>query len=116
MEEISQSSAPPLDSLKLSHKITEVAAGEAHTLALTADRSVYSWGTRMFGRLGTGSEFDQMFPVRVEFGSAAVKIVSIAAGAYHSIALADKGMFVITILKSLTDTWMTNLVQMEKMC
>ncbi|CAH9103844.1 unnamed protein product [Cuscuta europaea] len=35
MEEISQSSAPPLDSLKLSHKITEVAAREAHTLALT---------------------------------------------------------------------------------
>ncbi|CAH9064759.1 unnamed protein product, partial [Cuscuta epithymum] len=91
MEEISQSSAPPLDSLKLSHKITEVAAGEAHTLALTADGSVYSWGRGFFGRLGTGSELDQMFPVRVEFGSTAVKIVAIAAGAYHSLALADDG-------------------------
>ncbi|CAH9076617.1 unnamed protein product [Cuscuta europaea] len=91
MEEISQSSAPPLHSLKLSHKITEVAAGEAHTLALTADGSVYSWGRGMFGRLGTGSELDQMFPVRVEFGSTAVKIVAIAAGAYHSLALADDG-------------------------
>ncbi|CAH9102166.1 unnamed protein product [Cuscuta epithymum] len=35
MEEISQSSAPPLDSLKLAHKITVVAGAEAHTLTLT---------------------------------------------------------------------------------
>lgn len=53
-----------------------------------ADGSVYSWGRGMFGRLGTGSEVDQLFPVRVEFGSAPVKIVAIAAGAYHSLALA----------------------------
>nr|GMC49229.1 ultraviolet-B receptor UVR8 [Ipomoea batatas] len=91
MEKFPQSSAPPLDSRKLSHKITEIAAGEAHTLVLTADGRVYSWGRGMFGRLGTGSEFDQLFPVRVEFGSAPVKIVAIAAGAYHSLALADDG-------------------------
>ncbi|XP_019197134.1 PREDICTED: ultraviolet-B receptor UVR8 [Ipomoea nil] len=91
MENFPQSSAPPLDYRKLSHKITEIAAGEAHTLVLTADGRVYSWGRGMFGRLGTGSEFDQLFPVRVEFGSAPVKIVAIAAGAYHSLALADDG-------------------------
>nr|GMC86744.1 ultraviolet-B receptor UVR8 [Ipomoea batatas] len=38
MEKFPQSSAPPLDSRKLSHKITEIAAGEAHTLVLTVDQ------------------------------------------------------------------------------
>ncbi|RAL38009.1 hypothetical protein DM860_000703 [Cuscuta australis] len=88
MEE-SRQPPPPLTSGKLSHKIIKIAAGESHTLALTGDGSVYSWGRGMFGRLGTGSESDQTFPVRVEFfSSAAVRIVDIAAGAYHSLAVA----------------------------
>lgn len=49
----------------------------------------------MFGRLGTGSEADQLFPVRVNFDSSGrskqdppLKFVAVAAGAYHSLALA----------------------------
>lgn len=49
----------------------------------------------MFGRLGTGSEKDELLPVKLNFGNPnpnetqdAVKIVGIAAGAYHSLALA----------------------------
>lgn len=51
----------------------------------------------MFGRLGTaGSESDELFPVRVKFNDSAIaekelKFVGIAAGAYHSLALA--GMY-----------------------
>lgn len=48
----------------------------------------------MFGRLGTGSEEDELFPVRVKFDfpqDEMVKIVGIAAGAYHSLCLADDG-------------------------
>ncbi|XP_027354960.1 ultraviolet-B receptor UVR8-like isoform X2 [Abrus precatorius] len=51
----------------------------------------------MFGRLGIGSEKDELFPVQVKFGNPngteedTVKIVGIAAGAYHSLALADDG-------------------------
>ncbi|XP_057957409.1 uncharacterized protein LOC131150604 isoform X2 [Malania oleifera] len=77
-------------------KIISVAAGEAHTLALTGDGSVYSWGRGMFGRLGTGSESDESFPVRVRFDSSCesgrekLKFVGVAAGAYHSLALADR--------------------------
>lgn len=83
---------------KLSSKVVDVAAGEAHTLLLTVDGSVYCWGKGMFGRLGTGSEKDELLPVKLNFGNPnpngthdAVKIVGIAAGAYHSLALAEDG-------------------------
>lgn len=61
----------------------------------TGDGSVYSWGRGMFGRLGTGCEADELIPTRVKFeldknGGEIdkVKIVGIAAGSYHSLALA----------------------------
>ncbi|XP_023758647.1 ultraviolet-B receptor UVR8 [Lactuca sativa] len=84
-----------VDSGNLSRKVIAIAAGEAHTLALTADGDVYSWGRGTFGRLGNGSEVDQFFPVKIEFSLTdkrdKVKIVGISAGAYHSLALADDG-------------------------
>ncbi|MCD9645111.1 hypothetical protein HAX54_033787 [Datura stramonium] len=85
------------ESGNLFNKIIALAAGEAHTLALTANGDVYSWGRGTFGRLGTGSEADHLFPVRINFspadsdGDKRVKIVGIAAGAYHSLAVSDDG-------------------------
>ncbi|KAI3706798.1 hypothetical protein L6452_24771 [Arctium lappa] len=84
-----------VDSGSISRKVIAIAAGEAHTLALTGDGSVYSWGRGTFGRLGTGSELDQLFPAKIEFNSTdrreRVKIVGVSAGAYHSLALSDDG-------------------------
>ncbi|KAL2318203.1 hypothetical protein Fmac_032079 [Flemingia macrophylla] len=78
----------------LSSKVVAVAAGEAHTLLLTGDGHVYSWGRGMLGRLGRGSEYDEHFPVRIKFCDSeedTVRIVGIAAGSYHSLALAEDG-------------------------
>ncbi|EOA20418.1 hypothetical protein CARUB_v10000727mg [Capsella rubella] len=81
----------------LSRKIISLAAGEAHTIALTGDGCVYSWGRGMFGRLGTGKESDELVPVRVKFefpdqvAGDGPRIVGIAAGAYHSLAISDDG-------------------------
>jgi len=76
--------------MNLSTKICTIAAGEAHTLILTSDGRVYSWGRGILGRLGGGSEHDDHLPVQVSFGSEedSVRIVGIAAAAYHSLALA----------------------------
>ncbi|GMI95029.1 hypothetical protein like AT5G11580 [Hibiscus trionum] len=79
------------DSGNMPHKVIAVAAGEAHTLALSGDGYVYSWGRGMFGRLGTGSESDELSPVRVKFQDSELKFIAVAAGAYHSLALADDG-------------------------
>ncbi|KAK9079453.1 hypothetical protein SSX86_001124 [Deinandra increscens subsp. villosa] len=88
-------SATYTDSGSISRKVTSIAAGEAHTLALTGDGSVYSWGRGTFGRLGTGSQLDRLFPAKIEFNSTdrtgKVRIVGVAAGCYHSLALSDDG-------------------------
>ncbi|KNA24437.1 hypothetical protein SOVF_015840 [Spinacia oleracea] len=80
------------------HKIIAVAAGEAHILALSGDGKVYSWGRGTFGRLGNGSESDENFPVPIKWengGDLQIEecpnFVGVAAGAYHSLALADDG-------------------------
>ncbi|XP_010249566.1 PREDICTED: guanine nucleotide exchange factor SRM1 isoform X2 [Nelumbo nucifera] len=99
-----EAAATSTDSGNLSQKIVAVAAGEAHTLALTGDGSVYSCGRGTFGRLGTGKETDELLPVRVDFDLSnkkrafhekpeqeKPKFVDIAAGAYHSLALEDDG-------------------------
>ena len=54
---------------------------------------MYSWGRGTFGRLGTGSEGDELVPVRVKFDfkeQEKLNIVGISAGAYHSLALAGQ--------------------------
>nr|XP_043607585.1 ultraviolet-B receptor UVR8-like [Erigeron canadensis] len=80
-------------SLKKKKKIIAIAAGEAHTLALTSDGQVYTWGRGTFGRLGNASDLDQLFPLNINFTDQndSVKITGISAGAYHSLALADDG-------------------------
>lgn len=43
-------------------RVTTVAAGDDHSLALTAEGDVYSWGRGAFGRLGHGDELDCLSP------------------------------------------------------
>lgn len=50
----------------------------------------------MFGRLGTGAEAVELFPVRIKFNDPRsteerrLKLVGVAAGSYHSLALAGE--------------------------
>ncbi len=73
--------------------ITMVAAGENHSLALDSDGNVYGWGANTFGQLGvTASTAIQSSPVLIASGSlAGVRVVAIAAGANHSLALTAEG-------------------------
>ena len=72
--------------------IVAVAAHTMHTLALTADGSVYSFGQGGCGKLGHGSEELQRQPRRIEaFARAGEVIVGIAAGQQHNLALTREG-------------------------
>ncbi|XP_057522971.1 ultraviolet-B receptor UVR8 [Amaranthus tricolor] len=93
MEEI-----PELPLRNPAHKIIAVAAGEAHTLALSGNGKVYSWGRGTFGRLGNGSESDENLPVSIKLDNGKLSqtekphnFIGVAAGAYHSLALSDDG-------------------------
>ncbi|NLT50021.1 MAG: T9SS type A sorting domain-containing protein [Ignavibacteria bacterium] len=69
--------------------ITAVAAGYFHSIALDSDGIVYTWGDNDYGQLGNGNNTDSNVPVATIISGK--KIKAIAAGGYHSIALASDG-------------------------
>jgi regulator of chromosome condensation len=71
-------------------KVTQVAAGAMHTIALTEDNKVYSFGCNDDLSLGRETEEEEDLPVPglVPFKE---KIVQITAGSSHSAALTDIG-------------------------
>ena len=69
---------------------TALAAGTAHSLAVGADGSVYSWGFNASGQLGTGTTTDASTPQLVTMPSR-VPVAQVAAGGSHSLALTPSG-------------------------
>lgn len=47
--------------------VVAVGAGDAHSLALLSDGSVFAWGDNRFGQLGDGSREGRLRPVQVRF-------------------------------------------------
>jgi len=71
-------------------RVVAVSAGAAHSLALTADGAVWSWGLGDFGLLGHGDEQGQLLPKKVE-AFAGQRVVAVSAGDEHSLALTADG-------------------------
>lgn len=73
--------------------VIAIAAGPFHNFALCADGTLAAWGYNNYGQLGTGDRLNRRVPALVPpVGALAGKrIVAIAAGAYHSIALCSDG-------------------------
>ena len=61
-----------------------------HSLALTADSSVWSWGWGALGQLGHGDTQRQLLPNKLE-AFAGRRVVAVSAGELHSLALAADG-------------------------
>jgi len=74
-------------------KITKVAAGCYHSLALDSEGRVYSWGRNAEGQLGIGDYPGCDVPVSIDMNGALAgkKIIDIAVGLDHNIALASDG-------------------------
>ena len=74
-------------------RVVAVSAGGEHSLALTADGAVWSWGSGYYGRLGHGDQQHKWQPKKVE-AFAGQRVVTVSAGGYHSIAItADSAVF-----------------------
>jgi len=65
-----------------------VSAGNAYTLALKSDGTVWSWGSNTQGQLGDGTTTMRSTPVQVQIPG---KVISIAAGHTHAVALKENG-------------------------
>lgn len=68
--------------------VVAVAAGDNHTLALTASGAVWAWGSNASGALGDGTQTERLTPVQVP---GLTGVVAVAAGLYHSEALKADG-------------------------
>ena len=74
-------------------RVVAVSAGRDHSLALTADGAVWSWGYGYQGRLGHGDTQSQLLPKKVE-AFAGRRVVAVSAGRDHSLALtAENAVF-----------------------
>ena len=74
----------------LDGQVASVSIGYGHVLALTKDGRVFSWGKNFYGQLGLGDHRDKSSPQEITHFSDD-RIVHIAAGQYHSMALSDTG-------------------------
>ena len=67
-----------------------MSAGVYHSLALTADGAVWSWGGGASGKLGHGDEQERLLPNKIE-AFADQRVVAVSAGGEHSLALTADG-------------------------
>ena len=67
-----------------------VSAGGWHSLAITTDDAVWSWGWGHFGQLGHGDEQNQLLSKKIE-AFAGRRAVAVSAGEYHSLAITADG-------------------------
>ena len=72
-------------------RVVAVSAGGFHSLALTADGAVWSWGGGDFGQLGHGDEQEQLLPKKIETLAGQRSIVAVSAGGVHSLAITADG-------------------------
>jgi alpha-tubulin suppressor-like RCC1 family protein len=83
------SSSTPTRVAALKGKVTAIAAGLGFVLVLKLDGTVWGWGDDFQGQLGNGDNTDSPTPVAVQGLTA--KVVSIAAGKAHSLAIEADG-------------------------
>ena len=68
----------------------QVCCGQDHTLVLTEDGKVFSWGANRRGQLGHGDTMATSTPRKVD--SFHRRVAQVAAGANHSVALMEGGL------------------------
>ncbi len=90
---VGQSQRKPMEVSKKTGlgKVTQIAAGEKHTVALDDEGNVWTWGYNEMGQLGDGTTEHKSKPVAVSKETGLGKVTQIAAGVYHTVALDDEG-------------------------
>uniref|UniRef100_A0A8U7M189 RCC1 and BTB domain containing protein 2 n=2 Tax=Corvus TaxID=30420 RepID=A0A8U7M189_CORMO len=72
-------------------KVIEVACGSHHSMVLTSDGEVYTWGYNNSGQVGSGSTANQPIPRRVTSCLQNKIVVNIACGQMCSMAVVENG-------------------------
>ena len=76
----------PVDFFKDVGAVTSLACGDNHSAAV-CDSHLFTWGMGSWGRLGTGSQDDQVWPQFVELPEGFGTAMQVVCGAYHTLVL-----------------------------
>jgi alpha-tubulin suppressor-like RCC1 family protein len=68
----------------------QIECGEYHTVGLTKNGQVFSWGHNDYGQLGHDDREDRSVPTKVESLDGLV-ITKVSCGQWHTAALTDNG-------------------------
>ncbi|MBI5778720.1 MAG: RCC1 repeat- and reductase domain-containing protein [Planctomycetes bacterium] len=68
--------------------VITICAGGFHSVILTNDGTVWTWGWNLYGQLGDGSILDKSFPIQVK---ELKTMIAIGAGAAHTVAVKKDG-------------------------
>lgn len=68
-------------------RIIAIAAGGLHSLALDSGGNVWAWGANGAGQLGNAQNIEQHAPTRTIFPGGIPRLVRIAAGGVHNLAI-----------------------------
>jgi alpha-tubulin suppressor-like RCC1 family protein len=72
----------------LGTNVVAIAAGESHSLAITANGKLWAWGSNSSGQLGNGTTTSSSVPVEV---STLTNVIAVTAGASFTLALTGDG-------------------------
>ena len=73
------------------HAIQQICCGYYHTLALSANGTVWSFGRNDYGQLGLGHTVQKVYAPQLVSGLESKGIHKVSAGCYHSVAVARSG-------------------------
>lgn len=80
---------PQKVSIPTASPIIQIACGLHHTVALTQNGDVFTFGSNQYGQLGTGDLLPYSGPVQVKLNSV---IIQVAAGSNHTVLLSSRGV------------------------
>ncbi|KAH3743476.1 ADPribosylation factor subfamily protein [Pelomyxa schiedti] len=86
-----QANVPRLCCFSHNIRIEKVAAGSKHTLALSTEGALYTWGFGLQGQLGNGDYCSKVSPESVTFFQGST-VTQIACGDSHSLVVNECGM------------------------
>lgn len=72
-------------------KITLIAGGSHHIIAVSSDNTIYSWGTCKYGALGLGNQIFSSVPTKVQSPLFGMKIQKIACAQDCTFLLLENG-------------------------
>uniref|UniRef100_A0A8B9HD78 HECT-type E3 ubiquitin transferase n=1 Tax=Astyanax mexicanus TaxID=7994 RepID=A0A8B9HD78_ASTMX len=80
-----------LDPPRTMRKVSSSKGSDGHTLAVTAEGEVFSWGDGDYGKLGHGNSATQKYPKIIQGPLLGKVVVCVSAGYRHSAAVTNDG-------------------------